>query len=60
MRIGISANALSHGGGFERYAMDLVRAMAEQGVKPTFFARSFDSTLPESRLVQARKIAVSF
>lgn len=60
MKIGISANALSHGGGFERYAMDLVRAMAEQGVKPTFFARSFDSTLPESRLVQARKIAVSF
>lgn len=60
MKIGISANALSHGGGLERYAMDLVRAMAEQGVKPTFFARAFDSTLPETRLVEARRIAVSF
>ena len=60
MKIGISANTLSHGGGLERYAMDLVRAMAEQGVKPTFFARTFDSTLPESRLVEARPIRVSF
>ncbi|HTH73311.1 MAG TPA: glycosyltransferase family 4 protein [Trinickia sp.] len=60
MKIGISANALSHGGGLERYAMDLVRAMAQQGVKPTFFARTFDSTLPESRLVEARRIPVSF
>ena len=60
MKIGISANALSHGGGLERYAMDLVRAMAEQGVKPAFFARAFDSTLPESRLIEARPIRVSF
>lgn len=60
MKIGISANALSHGGGLERYAMDVARAMAEQGVTPTFFARAFDSTLPESRMVQARRIAVSF
>lgn len=60
MKIGISANALSHGGGLERYAMDLVRAMAEQGVKPAFFARAFDSTLPESRLVEARPIRVTF
>ena len=60
MKIGISANALSHGGGLERYAMDLVRAMAQQGVTPTFFARAFDSALPESGLVEARRIPVSF
>jgi glycosyltransferase involved in cell wall biosynthesis len=60
MKIGISANALSHGGGLERYAMDVARAMAEQGVTPAFFARAFDPTLPESRLVEAHKIAVSF
>lgn len=60
MKIGISANVLSQSGGLERYAMDLVRAMAEQGVKPTFFARAFDSTQPESRMVEAHPICVSF
>ncbi|RDU96469.1 glycosyltransferase family 4 protein [Trinickia dinghuensis] len=59
MKIGISANALSYGGGLERYAMDLVRAMAAQGVKPAFFARGFDETLPEYRFVEPRRIAVS-
>ena len=44
MRIGISANALKHSGGLERYAMDLVRGLAAAGFdgarKPAFFARS--------------------
>ncbi|WP_028311025.1 glycosyltransferase family 4 protein [Derxia gummosa] len=51
MRIGISCNALRPSGGFERYAMDLVRALARRGDKPWFFARKFDTSVPEYALV---------
>ncbi|WP_175951175.1 glycosyltransferase family 4 protein [Burkholderia sp. BCC0405] len=60
MKLGISANALKHGGGLERYAMDLVRGLAARGLKPAFFARRFDEALPERRLVDAYRINVSF
>ncbi|MDR5771082.1 MULTISPECIES: glycosyltransferase family 4 protein [unclassified Caballeronia] len=64
MRIGISANALKLSGGLERYAMDLVRGLAAAGFegrqKPAFFARKIDSSLPESKLVEAHRIKVSF
>ncbi|MXN74648.1 glycosyltransferase [Burkholderia sp. 4701] len=60
MKLGISANALKHGGGLERYAMDLVRGLAARSVKPAFFARRFDDALPECRLVDAHRINVSF
>ncbi|SAL18820.1 glycosyl transferase family 1 [Caballeronia peredens] len=64
MRIGISANALKHSGGLERYAMDLVRGLAAAGfdgrTKPAFFARKIDTSLPESRLIEAHRIKVSF
>lgn len=60
MKIGISANALSHGGGFERYAMDLVRGFEKRGVKPAFFARKFDQAMPERALVEAHRVNVSF
>ncbi|KND55145.1 Glycosyltransferase [Candidatus Paraburkholderia kirkii] len=62
MRIGISANALKHSGGLERYAMDLVRGSAagfDGNQKPAFFARRIDMSLPESRLVEPHRIAVS-
>jgi glycosyltransferase involved in cell wall biosynthesis len=64
MRIGISANALKHSGGLERYAMDLVRGLAAAGFdgkrKPAFFARKIDMSLAESRLIEAHRIKVSF
>ncbi|KXV10075.1 glycosyl transferase family 1 [Caballeronia megalochromosomata] len=64
MRIGISANALKHSGGLERYAMDLVRGLAAAGFdgarKPAFFARKIDTSLAESRLIEAHRIKVSF
>ncbi|SPB17604.1 LPS biosynthesis-like protein [Caballeronia novacaledonica] len=64
MRIGISANALKHSGGLERYAMDLVRGLAAAGFdgkrRPAFFARKIDMSLPESRLIEAHRIKVSF
>ncbi len=62
MRLGISANALRLSGGLERYAMDLVRGLAEVGFtgsrKPAFFARKIDASLPEAQLVEAHRIKV--
>jgi glycosyltransferase involved in cell wall biosynthesis len=64
MRIGISANALKLSGGLERYAMDLVRGLADAGFsgsrKPAFFARKIDPALPEAKLVEPYRIPVSF
>jgi glycosyltransferase involved in cell wall biosynthesis len=39
--------------------MDLARGFAARGIEPAFFARSFDETLPESRLVEPHRINVS-
>ncbi|SEA55066.1 glycosyltransferase family 4 protein [Paraburkholderia sartisoli] len=60
MKIGISSNALKHSGGLERYAMDVVRGLAAVGIEPVFFARRFDMSIPESRLVKPHRINVSF
>lgn len=60
MKLGISGNALKHSGGLERYAMDLVRGLAARHVRPTFFARKFDTSLPESALVERVRVNVSW
>ncbi|HVE09753.1 MAG TPA: glycosyltransferase family 4 protein [Paraburkholderia sp.] len=60
MKIGISCNALKLSGGLERYAIDLVRGFAAAGIVPALFARRFDVSLPESRLVEPHPINVSF
>ncbi|HTI17798.1 MAG TPA: glycosyltransferase family 4 protein [Trinickia sp.] len=62
MKLGISANALKHGGGFERYAMDLARGLAAHGQESplAFFARKFDRSLPEFGLVEPHRISVSW
>ncbi|HEY3596343.1 MAG TPA: glycosyltransferase family 4 protein [Paraburkholderia sp.] len=60
MKIGISSNALKHSGGLERYAMDLVRGFVAAGIKPAFFARRFDQSIPESAMVEQHRINVSF
>jgi glycosyltransferase involved in cell wall biosynthesis len=60
MKIGISSNALKHSGGLERYAMDLVRGFVAAGVRPAFFARRFDKSLPETSMVDAHRINVSW
>jgi glycosyltransferase involved in cell wall biosynthesis len=59
MKIGLSSNALKHSGGLERYAMDLVRGFAAMGIEPAFFARRFDMSVPESRMVEPHRIRVS-
>jgi glycosyltransferase involved in cell wall biosynthesis len=60
MKIGLSSNALKHSGGLERYAMDLVRGFAAAGIELAFFARRFDMSVPESRMVEGHRINVSF
>ncbi|MDE1141685.1 glycosyltransferase family 4 protein [Paraburkholderia tropica] len=59
MKVGISSNALKHSGGLERYAMDLVRGLAARGMRPAFFARKFDVSVPECALVERHRINVS-
>ncbi|TPB69199.1 glycosyl transferase family 1 [Burkholderia pseudomallei] len=60
MKIGLSCNALKYGGGLERYAIDLARGLADAGIRPSVFARSFDSSVPEYRRVESHRINVSF
>ena len=45
--LALSNHALRHSGGFERYAMTLVRGLHALGIRPTFIAKSFDEELPE-------------
>ncbi|MCY1213335.1 D-inositol-3-phosphate glycosyltransferase [compost metagenome] len=58
MRTGISCNRFGRGGGFERYAMDLVRGMIARGERPAVFARRFDRGLPELAAIDAHPIHV--
>ena len=57
--LAISHHALRHGGGFERYAMTLVRGLHARGLKPTFIARSFDTALDEYRWVHPIRLGVT-
>ena len=60
MKIGISCHALKESGGIERYAMDLVRGMHHCAIKPTYFAKKFDTSLPQFAWVEPCKINVSW
>jgi glycosyltransferase involved in cell wall biosynthesis len=64
MKVAISANALKLSGGLERYALDLIRGLNAAGFtgerKPVFFGRKIDPSQPESQMVDARRINVSF
>lgn len=60
LRIGLSCQALRHAGGFERYARDVIGAMAERGIRPIVFARKFDRTLPEYALIDPQPIRMNW
>lgn len=60
MKIGLSANALGHGGGIERYVRDLVGGLAARGVRPAVFTRRLDTSLPESGSVEAHVVSAWF
>lgn len=57
--LAISHHALQHGGGFERYAMTLVRGLHARGVRPVFIARAFDTALPEYGWVTPIRLGVT-
>jgi glycosyltransferase involved in cell wall biosynthesis len=59
MKIGLSANALGHGGGIERYVRDLAAGMAARGMAPAVFTRRLDVSLPESGLVEPHLISAA-
>lgn len=58
MKIGISCNRFGKGGGFERYALDLVRGMLARGQAPVVFARRFDADVPEYARVERHLVPV--
>lgn len=60
MKVGISCHALKHGGGMERYSMDLVDGMHALGLRPTVFAKQFDTGLEEYRRIDPQCIDVNW
>ena len=58
MRVAIACNRFGHGGGMERYAMDLVKGFRALGIRPVVFARNFDTHIPEYGDVEPVRIAV--
>jgi len=52
IEIGIALNAFRHGGGIERYAMDLVRALGKLGISPHVYANRIDQDLPETAAIK--------
>ncbi len=59
IELAISNHALRHSGGFERYAMTLVRGFHEAGIRPTFIAKSFDMSLPEYGWINPIRLRVT-
>ena len=60
MKIGLSANALGHGGGLERYVRNLICGLAARGIKPVVFTRRLEMSSRERKLVEPHHIGVSF
>jgi glycosyltransferase involved in cell wall biosynthesis len=58
--LALSCQALAAGGGFERYARDLVGEFHRRGITPTVYARRFDRRLPEFGWVSPSEIAVGW
>jgi glycosyltransferase involved in cell wall biosynthesis len=49
LRLAITAQALTHGGGAERYARDVVAGLLAQGIRPLVIARKIDRALPQAQ-----------
>lgn len=56
--IALSATAMIHSGGAERYTRDVVAGLHRRGIRPTLYARRIDPALPETAWVEARRIEV--
>src|SRR5262245_56424211 len=59
MKIGLSANALGHGGGIERYVRDLADGLADRGIEPAVFTHRLDTSLPVSKRVEPHIISAA-
>jgi len=61
MKIGVSCNRFGAGGGLERYALDISRAMAARaGTEVSVYARRFDAGVAETAGVTPHRIQVSW
>ncbi|MGY2490241.1 glycosyltransferase family 4 protein [Cupriavidus sp. CP313] len=61
MKVGISCNRFGAGGGLERYALDISRAMAGRaGTEVSVYARRFDAGVAESAGIAPHRIVVSW
>ncbi|EON17786.1 glycosyl transferase family 1 [Cupriavidus necator] len=61
MKVGISCNRFGAGGGLERYALDISRAMAGRaGTEVSVYARRFDAGVAESAGIVPHRIVVSW
>lgn len=61
MKVGISCNRFGAGGGLERYALDISRAMARRAdTEVAVYARRFDAGVAASAGVAAHRIVVSW
>jgi len=61
MKVGISCNRFGAGGGLERYALDISRAMAARtGTEVSVYARRFDAGVAESAGITPHRIQVSW
>lgn len=47
LKIDIATNNFKHGGGTERYTLDLVNGLNRQNITPAVYATKFDYSIPE-------------
>ncbi|MHB8346976.1 MAG: glycosyltransferase family 4 protein [Acidiferrobacterales bacterium] len=58
-KIGIALHAFRPGGGIERYAIDLVRALGVIGITPHIYANRIDRQLPEAAMIRPHVLGSS-
>lgn len=52
LKIDIATNNFKHGGGTERYTLDLVKGLNRQNITPAVYATKFDHGIPEYALIE--------
>lgn len=52
LKIDIATNNFKHGGGTERYTLDLVKGLNRQNITPAVYATKFDHSIPEYALIE--------
>lgn len=52
LKIDIATNNFKHGGGTERYTLDLVNGLHRQNITPAVYAAKFDCSIPEYAIIE--------